>query len=99
MARLIDAMNEVMAADDPVNNPKHYDLGGLQVIDIRDKLLDKIDAADALTARQIDYWSRSWEYLTRFMDKNGKQDLEKAKYYLDRLVNSFEAGKFYEKHI
>lgn len=89
MARLLDTMNEILAKDDPVNSPKHYDLDGYQVIDIRDKLLDKIDVSECLTARQIDYWSRSWEYMTRFMDKGGYQDLAKAKFYLDRLVASF----------
>lgn len=89
MARLIETMHEIMAKDDPVNSPKHYDLGGYQVIDIRDKLLNKIDTADILDACQIDYWSRSWEYMTRFMDKGGFQDLAKAKFYLDRLVASF----------
>lgn len=88
MSRFVEAMEQIMADHDPVNSPAHYNVGGLQVIDIRDMLLDKIERSQALTARQIDYWSRSWEYMTRFMDKGGSQDLEKAKYYLDRLVST-----------
>jgi hypothetical protein len=80
-----------MPSHDPVNKPKHYDLGnGLEVIDVRDVLLDKIEHQIALTYKQTDYWSRSWEYMTRFMDKGGIQDLKKAKFYLDRLINDFE---------
>ncbi len=76
------------AVHDPVNRPKHYDLGGFQVIDIRDILLDRIQQKKALTYKQADYWSRAWEYLTRFMEKGGHEDLRKAKFYLDRLVES-----------
>lgn len=75
---------------DMVNSPPHYDLGGMQVIDIRDILLDRIQKNQALSYKQADYWSRSWEYLTRFMEKNGKEDLKKAQYYLNRLINSFD---------
>jgi hypothetical protein len=75
---------------DMVNNPPHYDLGGLQVIDIRDILLDRIQRSGVLDYKQTDYWSRSWEYLTRFMEKGGAEDLKKGKYYLDRLVNSLD---------
>ena len=75
---------------DMVNSPPHYDLGGMQVIDIRDILLDRIQKNQTLSYKQADYWSRAWEYLTRFMEKNGKEDLKKAQYYLNRLINSFD---------
>ena len=81
---------EIIHEDDMVNNPPHYDLGGLQVIDIRDMLLQRIEKSDILSYPQADYWSRSWEYMTRFMEKGGVQDLRKAKWYLDRLVESFD---------
>ena len=80
-------------AHDTVHNPRHYDLGGLQVIDIRDVLLDRIQKSGVLTYRQTDYWSRSWEYLTRFMEKNGVEDLKKGKFYLDRLISDLESSK------
>jgi hypothetical protein len=75
---------------DMVNNPPHYNLGPMQVIDIRDILLDRIEKSGVLSYKQADYWSRSWEYQTRFMEKGGAEDLRKAKYYLDRLVKSFD---------
>ena len=71
---------------DVVKSPKHYMLlPGVEVKDVRDCLLDKCDAA-GWSGRSIDYWSRSWEYLTRAMDKNGLEDLEKARVYLDWLI-------------
>jgi hypothetical protein len=75
---------------DMVNHPPHYDLGGFQVIDIRDILLQRIQRSGVLDYRQADYWSRAWEYLTRFMEKGGAEDLKKGKFYLDRLVKSLE---------
>jgi hypothetical protein len=80
-------------AHDMVHNPPHYDLGGFQVIDIRDVLLDRIQKNGVLTYRQTDYWSRAWEYLTRFMEKNGVEDLKKGKFYLDRLISDLESSK------
>lgn len=76
---------------DMVNKPPHYDIGGLQVIDIRDLLLTKIEKSGTLTFQQADYWSRAWEYMTRFMEKGGAEDLRKAKWYLDRLVATLGA--------
>lgn len=79
---------------DPVSLPKHYQLipeKEVEVKDVRDVLLDKIQENNALTYRQADYWSRAWEYQTRFMDKNGLEDLKKAKVYLDWLIADIEA--------
>lgn len=82
--------------NDNVNNPKHYQLlPGVQVIDVRDVLLNKIDnsACVNLSSREVDCWSRSWEYLTRFMEKNGLEDLEKAMWYLERMILSMKGGQ------
>lgn len=79
-----------MPEHDNVTRPKHYMLlPGVEVKDVRDVLLDKCDAA-GWNGRSIDYWSRAWEYLTRAMEKNGKEDLEKAKAYLEWLIGEFE---------
>lgn len=73
---------------DNVNSPKHYKLSAdLEVIDVRRAILDKLDIEGiVIPARDIDNWSRAWEYLTRMFFKNGKEDAEKAQYYLDALV-------------
>ena len=90
---LQEVIRDKLQQHDAVHNPKHYDLGGMQVIDIRDILLDKLQLSGVLNYRQTDCWSRSWEYMTRFMDKNGVEDLKKAKFYLDRLISDLESSK------
>ncbi|QFS86602.1 MULTISPECIES: DUF3310 domain-containing protein [unclassified Marinobacter] len=78
-------------ADDAVNNPKHYQLlPGVEVIDVRDVLLNKITTTGFMNHRQSDYWSRSWEYLTRCMEKGGVEDLKKSRFYLERLIQDME---------
>lgn len=74
---------------DPVNKPKHYQIrDNLEVIDVRDSLLDNLP--ETVGFREADYWSRSWEYLTRAFHKDGLQDLKKARWYLDRLIKTLE---------
>ena len=81
-------------ADDAVNNPKHYQLlPGVEVIDVRDVLLNKITTTGFMNHRQSDYWSRAWEYLTRCMEKNGVEDLKKTRWYLDRLIEDMEKDR------
>jgi len=71
---------------DPVTKPSHYQLlPGVEVIDVRKALLDKMQPA-GWTHYQSDCWSRSWEYLTRAMAKNGLEDLKKARTYLNWLI-------------
>lgn len=74
---------------DPVNSPSHYVLApGLEVIDIREMILEKLQAHGIVVPyTDIDDWSRTWEYITRMWFKNGVEDASKAKYYLDRLVD------------
>jgi hypothetical protein len=76
---------------DPVHKPKHYQLlPGVEVIDVRRALLAKMHDA-GWSHYQSDCWSRSWEYLTRAMAKNGLEDLRKCRTYLDRLIKDMEA--------
>lgn len=74
---------------DTVNNPKHYQLmQGVEVINVRDAILNKLPAN--VPYKQIDSWSRSWEYLTRMWEKGKLEDAKKAKWYLERLINQME---------
>jgi hypothetical protein len=34
------------------------------------------------------------QYLMRFMDKNGVEDLKKARWYLDKLIDSYDKPDF-----
>ena len=81
-------------AHNPVSCPNHYQLWpGVEVIDVRKALLDKIDRMPQETrpsAYQIDCWSRAWEYLTRCWGKNELEDLEKSLTYLTWLIDDMK---------
>lgn len=86
---VVETKPEVQAHD-PVNRPSHYMLfpeHQIEFIDVRDVLIERLNG---FTPRQIDYWSRAFEYLARAGGKNGVEDIKKAKWYLDRLVGTLE---------
>ena len=77
---------------DIVNKPKHYMLmDGLEVRDVLAALLMKMktDNIPSSVLFESDY-VQMMQYLMRFMDKNGKQDLEKARWYLDKMINAYD---------
>jgi hypothetical protein len=80
---------------DVVSKPKHYILmDGLEVRDVLATLVAKIRSTDEQKVPnsvlfETDY-VQMMQYLMRFMDKNGKQDLEKARWYLDKLIAAYE---------
>ena len=75
---------------DMVNSPPHYQImPGVEVIDVRKGLMDKIPSNVPFS--QADDWSRSWEYITRMWGKNGLEDAKKCRFYLNRLIESMES--------
>lgn len=65
--------------NDPVNHPAHYTKGGVECIDaIKSAISDLVGIEAFCTGNAI-------KYLYRWKDKGGKQDLEKAKWYINRL--------------
>ena len=77
---------------DVVSKPKHYILmDGLEVRDVLAALVAKLNIKNTPESSlfESDY-VQMMQYLMRFMDKNGKQDLEKAKWYLDKLIDAYE---------
>lgn len=82
------------AKPDAVKQPSHYMLKpGLEVRDVLELLVDKLQQTLPYPGNtplfEADY-VQMMQYLMRFMDKNGKQDLEKAEYYLKKLIESYE---------
>ena len=88
---------------DPVEKPKHYMLfeeEGIEVRDVLAKLADKIKKG----YNQIPLWETAplfeadyvqmMQYLMRFMDKNGAEDLKKARWYLDKLIKAYDEPVF-----
>lgn len=70
---------------DNVNHPKHYkSKNGLECIEV-------IDAAtEGLTGIEATHTGQVIKYIWRWKKKNGVEDLKKAKWYLDRLINHLE---------
>jgi Protein of unknwon function (DUF3310) len=92
----------IKAEYDTVSKPKHYMLfekEGIEVRDVIEKLVEKIDTE----VKQDDYpqgystpmfipdYVQMMQYLMRFMDKNGVEDLKKARWYLDKLIDAYES--------
>lgn len=68
--------------DPMVEHPKHYILqNGIEIIDVIDGVTCDMHGLDAT------YTSHILKYLCRWNKKNGIQDLKKAQWYLERLIN------------
>lgn len=65
---------------DAVDSPRHYTDKSIEVIDyIEDTVPDPYSF----------YMGNVLKYVSRHMNKNGKQDLLKAKYYLEKMINDW----------
>jgi hypothetical protein len=77
-----------------VDNPKHYMLfeeEGIEVRDVIEKLVNKIPPVSRdYGGLFVSDYVQLMQYLMRFMDKNGQEDLKKARWYLDKLIDSYE---------
>lgn len=68
---------------DAVNNPKHYNSGKIEVIDIMEDQLSDVEYRGYIKGQVL-------KYITREAHKNGLEDLEKAHWYLTRLINKLK---------
>lgn len=65
---------------DSVNHPQHYTQGGVECIEALKAATHGLAGIEAVcTANAI-------KYLWRWKFKNGVEDLEKAKWYINRLI-------------
>ena len=70
--------------NDLVNSPSHYTQGTQEAIDIIEEAIDAAPSVQAgfLQAQVLKYLLRIWH------KDNPRQDAEKAKWYLSRLIDS-----------
>ena len=74
-------MNKTMIEYDAVNHPNHYTQGEVECIEaIKSATSNLIGIEAVCTANAI-------KYLWRWKEKNGVEDLNKAKWYIDYLIN------------
>lgn len=71
------------AKPDPVNRPAHYTSGGIECI-------DAMQAAFGYEAVKDFCLCNAFKYLWRHRNKNGVEDLKKARWYLNRLIREME---------
>ena len=74
-----------MQKEEMVSHPDHYQSEtGLEVIDVIEAFTFDLKGIEAVcTANAI-------KYLCRWKKKNGVQDLDKARWYIDRLIKHFK---------
>lgn len=70
--------------DTMVNHPPHYTVGKVECIDALEAATTGLQGIEAVcTANAI-------KYLWRHQHKNGVQDLRKAIWYIERLIQHYE---------
>jgi Uri superfamily endonuclease len=62
--------------EEKVDHPSHYNAGEMEVIDV----IDGLGHTEGFCIGNI------IKYVSRYRHKNGVQDLEKAKWYIDYLI-------------
>ena len=71
--------------DKMVSHPDHYQSkNGLEVIDVIEAFTEGLDGIEATDTGNV------VKYICRWKNKNGVQDLEKAKWYLTHLIEHLE---------
>lgn len=73
-----------------VTHPPHYQSkNGIEVIDVIEAFTEDLSGMDAVDTGNV------LKYVCRWKHKNGLQDLKKAQWYLNHLINRIESK--YEK--
>ena len=72
---------------DNVNHPKHYTQGGIECIDaLKAATVGKTGIEAVCVANII-------KYCWRYEEKNGLEDVKKAQFYINRLIQELEEKK------
>ncbi|HIB0233634.1 TPA: DUF3310 domain-containing protein [Escherichia coli] len=83
----IIAQREPVVTSDMVNHPSHYTQGGIECIDaIKAATVGKTGIEAVCVANVV-------KYLWRYEEKNGLEDVKKARWYLERLISELSEGK------
>ncbi|MCW8645234.1 DUF3310 domain-containing protein [Streptococcus macedonicus] len=72
---------EETKSKDNIVSPNHYITDkGFEVFDVQEAFIHELKGMAA------SYWCNIVKYILRFQRKNGVEDLKKAKYYLEKLI-------------
>ena len=80
--KYLSGVTKDMQSTDMVNSPLHYNKAGIETI----------DALEAMLVDGFDYYLQGniVKYLWRFRYKNGVEDLKKAQWYLNKLIEVYD---------
>lgn len=79
-------LNECIGQDiDVVNHPSHYTKGRIECIDAIDSATAGKSGIEAVCVANI------IKYLFRYEEKNGLEDVKKAKWYINKLISELES--------
>ena len=80
--KYLSGVNKQDSSTDMVNSPLHYNKAGIETI----------DALEAMLVDGFDYYLQGniVKYLWRFRYKNGVEDLKKAQWYLNKLIEVYD---------
>jgi hypothetical protein len=72
---------------DTVNHPIHYNTsGGIECIDAMEAMVQEAEVDP-----HVAYcWQNAFKYLWRWHYKNGVEDLKKARWYIDRMIQKMD---------
>lgn len=69
-----------------VHHPMHYQHGNYECIEVLRDVLSDLNGIEAFCI------GNAFKYLWRFKDKNGVEDLEKCKWYIEYLIGNVYVG-------
>jgi len=77
--------NYIIEHDDPVNHPNHYKQGNRETIEV---------IKDYMTADEFSGYLKGniIKYIWRYERKNGTEDLLKAQWYVNKLVETIQSN-------
>ena len=73
------------APKDMVNSPAHYIQGNIECIDAIAEVVKHLDGMEAMCT------GNAIKYLWRWRHKNGAEDLKKAVWYIQRMIDELDA--------
>jgi hypothetical protein len=87
MKKILSSYTGSKVVKDNVNHPSHYTQGVIECIDaIKEATKELLGIEAVCTANII-------KYVWRWKFKNGVEDLRKARWYLDRLIDEVSNSK------
>lgn len=69
---------------DEINHPTHYTQGEVECIDAIKAAVKGLNGIEAVCV------ANAMKYLWRWKRKNGRKDIEKARWYIDKLLKETE---------